>query len=46
MAGIDRELAGGEVVLLDGAVGIIGACCGFGVEYIDALANALARSSH
>lgn len=38
MAKIDRGLAGGEVILL------VGACCGFGMEYIEGLANALARS--
>ena len=54
-ARIERELAEGAVILLDGARGtalrgveegarLVGACCGFGVARIDALANALARS--
>ena len=46
MTKIDRELAGGEVISLDGAAGIVVVGCGFGVEYIDAPATALARSVH
>ena len=38
------EFADAALRWVEGGVQIVGACCGFGVEHIDALANALARS--
>ena len=40
------EFADAALGWIDEGAQIVGACCGFGVEYIDALANALARSEH
>ena len=38
------EFADAALRWVEGGAQIVGACCGFGVEHIDALANALARS--
>ena len=40
------EFADAALGWIEEGARIVGACCGFGVEYIDALANALARSRH
>ena len=40
------EFADAALGWIEEGARIVGACCGFGVEYIDALANALARSEH